>query len=88
MNIPLGLVATVEQLYDKLSTACELRPDEAKKVTNISVRYSWSGEQQRLRREQSEDLELFKIILAKAWEKNSARFDEGCKVNMMLHVGV
>ena len=88
VNIPLGSIATIEQLYYKLATACELRPDESEKIAAVSVTYTWSGEQQRLRKGQTEDLELFKKILGKAWAKDSARFDEDCKVNMMLHVDV
>ena len=88
VNISLGSIATIDQLYHKLATACELRPGESQKITTVSVTYTWSGEQQRLRKDHAEDLKLFKEILGKAWERNSARFDEGCKVNMMLHVGV
>lgn len=88
VNISLGSIATIDKLYHKLATACELQPDESKKITTISVTYTWSGKQQRLRKGQTEDLELFKEILGKAWERDSARFDEGCEVNMMLHVGV
>ena len=88
VNISLGSIATIEQLYQKLATACELQPDESKKIAAVSVTYTWSGEQQRLRKGQTEDLELFKDIVGEAWESDSARFEKGCKVNMMLHVDI
>ena len=86
VHINLGSIATIEQLYQKLATACELQPDEAAKIATVSVTYTWSGKRQRLRKGRAEDWEHFKEILEKAWERYSDRFDEGCEVNMMLHV--
>ena len=83
---PLGSVVSIEGLYDKLARACELRPNVAKKVAAVSATYTWSGEKQRLRKGQSEDWELFKSIIEKAWERDTDRFDDACKVLMLLHV--
>ena len=83
---PLGSVTSIEQLYDKLAIDCELRPNVAKKIIAVSATYTWSGEKQRLRKGQSEDWELFKNIIERAWESDADRFDEACKVSMMLHV--
>ena len=88
VNIPLGSIATIEQLYQKLAAACELRVEESKRITAISVTYTWSGKQQRLRKGRAEDWELFKEVLDKAWNRHSDWFDEGCEVSMMLHVDV
>ena len=88
VHIALGSIATIEQLYRKLAAACELRLEESRKITAVSVTYTWSGKQQRLRKGQAEDWELFKEVLDKAWERHFDRFDEGCEVNMMLHVDV
>ena len=83
---PLGSIATIEHLYDKLAAACELRPNMAKKVTAISATYTWSGEKQRLRKGQAEDWDMFKSIIEQAWERGTDRLGEACKVSMLLHV--
>ena len=84
---PLGSVSTMQHLYEKLAEACELRPNVAKKVTAISATYTWSGEKQRLRKGMAEDWNTFKSIIEKAWERDSDRLKEACKVLMLLHVG-
>lgn len=84
--IPLGTIATIERLYEKLAVACELRPNVAKKVTAISATYTWSGQKQRLRKGQAEDWNTFKSIVEKAWERDADRSDEACEVSMLLHV--
>ena len=86
MIIPLGSIATIEELYEKLAVACELRPDVAKKVTAISATYTWSGGKQRLRKGKAEDWNMFKSIVEKAWERDFDRLKEGCEVSMLLHV--
>ena len=90
VDIALGSIATIEELYHKLATACELRPDESEKVVSVSVTYTWSGKQQRLRKGCAEDWVHFLEVLEKAWQRESSNwFDEGCcEVNMMLHVDV
>ena len=83
---PLGSIATIGDLYEKLAAACELRPSVAKKVTAISATYTWSGEKQRLRKGQAEDWNTFKSIIEEAWERDADRLDRLCKVLMLLHV--
>ena len=82
----LGSISTIEHLYEALAIACELRPNVARKVTAISATYMWSGEKQRLRKGQVEDWSTFKSIIEKAWERDSDRLNEACKVSMLLHV--
>ena len=86
VNIQLGSVRSIENLFILLATACELRPIEIKKITAVSVHYTWSGERQRLRKGRSEDWEYFNRVLSKEYERNPTRFEESCNVDMMLHV--
>lgn len=86
VNIPLGSVPSIETLFNKLAKACQLRFNEAKKIAAVSVLYTWTGERQRLRKGESEDWEYFNNVLAKEYERNPTRFEEGCHVDMMVHV--
>ena len=88
VNIPLGSVPSIETLFTKLGTACDLRPIEVKKITAVSVLYTWSGERQRLRKGRSEDWDYFNRVLSKEYARNPTRFEEGCHVDMTVHVDV
>ena len=83
---PLGSVNSIDQLYDRLAAACELRMNEIKKIATVSATYNWSGEKQRLRKGSVEDWESFKATVEEAYEQQSNRANKMCKVLMTLHV--
>lgn len=78
--------SSIDALFARLGSECDMSPELVKKISNISATYTWSGEQQRLRKNNQEDLDLFREILETAWEKDAARFADGCKIRMLLHV--
>ena len=85
-NIRFPICGDINSLFAKLGYECDLGPEIVNKISNISVTYTWSGDQHRLRKGKKEDFDLFREILRKAWERNTARFADGCKINMLLHV--
>ena len=82
--IHLGPVTTIEDLFSELVTACELRPNEVKRVTAVSVKYCWNGVRKRLRKGQMQDLEFFSHTLMEAWENGGFRFEGECHIEMMI----
>lgn len=78
--------SSIDALFAKLGSECDISPEMVKKISNISATYTWSGEQQRLRKNNQEDFDLFREILETAWGQDAARFADGCKIGMLLHV--
>ena len=74
-------------LFEKLMSECDIGLEDARKISVISVTYTWSGEQQRLRKGSEENFDMFCEIIGRAWEKGADRFNDGCKIEMRLHVG-
>ena len=85
-NIRFPVCGDINSLFAKLSYECDLGREMVNKISNISATYTWSGDQQRLRKGKEEDFDLFREILRTAWERNATRFGDGCKINMLLHV--
>jgi len=76
----------IDALFARLASECDISSEMFKQIFNISATYTWSDEKQRLRKSNEEDFDLFREILETAWEKDAARFADGCKINMLLHV--
>ena len=86
VNIRFAVCGDINSLFAKLGYECDLGRETVNKISNISATYTWSGDRHRLRKGNEEDFDLFREILRTAWERNAARFADGCKINMLLHV--
>ena len=84
--VPFMFCKTFDRLFDTLIFECGIRPESAKTVSNISATYSWNGKRMRIRRGRPEDWNLFHKGLCKAWVQGNERLEEGCEVEMMVHV--
>lgn len=84
--IRMPMCSGIDALFAKMGSECDLSPEMINKISNISATYTWSGEMHRLRKSNEEDFALFHEILETAWEKDAARFVDGCKIHMLLHV--
>ena len=84
--VRLSACVSIDTLFTKLISECDLGYETTKKISTISATYTWSGEKHRLRKGSEENFDLFCEILRTAWEREPARFVEGCKINMLLHV--
>lgn len=76
----------IDALFARLGSECDISPEMVNKISNISATYTWSGEKHRLRKSNEEDFDLFREILETAWGKDAARFADGCKIHMLLHI--
>jgi len=84
--IRMPICSGIDALFAKLGSECDISPEMINKISNISATYTWSREKHRLRKSNEEDFDLFHEILETAWEKDAARFADGCKIHMLLHV--
>ena len=84
VSVPLGTCRTSNELFDKLTTEWQLRPEMATKINFISARYRWSGEGHGMRRGKSLDWELFCMTIREAWDQKEGDANEKLIVEMKL----
>ena len=78
----------VTSFLDFLAEECVLG-DAASKVTDASVTYTWNGRKHRLRKTRLDvDWLAFCDELRDAFRKNPIFLQQGCEVEMLLHVAV
>lgn len=71
------------QLFTHLSGQLGINLDA---VAIISVNFPWGGEVIHLRQGRQEDFDKFQEILRQAWMKDPSAFQEGCEIEILLHV--
>ena len=86
VTVPFMFCKTFDRLFDTLIFECNIRSESAKTVSNISAKYTWNGKSVRIRRGRHEDWNVFYKGLCKAWDHGNERFEEGCEVEMILHL--
>lgn len=84
--VPYTSCSAFDRLFDMLIAECGLRPEAAKKVSNISVKNTWDGKNVRIRKGRPEDWEYFNRGLCRAWQHEKEHFEHGCDVEIMIHV--
>ena len=86
VTVPFTSCMAFDRLFETLISECDIRLETAQKVTKISAKNTWTGKQIRIRKGRPEDWMFFHRGLCKAWKQGSEQFEDGCEVEMMIHV--
>ena len=86
IHVPLKDCSTMQELFASVTGACKISNEDATEISEISVIFVWSGEQQLVRKHRPYEWNNFIDILRKAWDTEAAWFEkEGCcKVRMVV----
>ena len=84
--VPFTSCKTFDRLFETLISECDVRAESAKRVSKISAKNTWNGKQVRIRKGRTEDWTILYTGLCKAWNYESERFEDGCEVEMVIHI--
>lgn len=73
-------------LFNRLVTESRIPGEMVERVNELTATFTWTGERLRIRKAVEADLGIFKDSIVRAWEEDCARFNNGCKVELHLHV--
>ena len=87
VRVPFSLCKRFESLFELLLSECKVQHELRAKVSDITATFPWDKEDQRwIRKGRLEDWAYFCEDLRKAWEKEPHSFEDGCKIDIMIHV--
>ena len=86
ITVAFSSCKTFASFFPTMIQECSVLKVSAKKVVHISATFTWSGRRLCLRKDKETDWTMFCTILRNAWDKNASRFDDGCEVELLLHV--
>ena len=86
VRVPLSSCRTSESLFTNLLSERKISQEVRNRVSDVTIAFPWNKETFGIRKGRSEDWAYFSESLRKAWEKESHRFDEGCNIDIMIHV--
>ncbi|CAF9939279.1 MAG: hypothetical protein HETSPECPRED_001539 [Heterodermia speciosa] len=87
-NVPFSQCLNLAQLFETLVTECDLKGKAASELSQVSAKNTWDQKRLLIRKNRPRDWMLFVDSLRKAWERDASRFaEDGCEVEMVVHVG-
>ncbi|KAL6715808.1 hypothetical protein ACLMJK_006769 [Lecanora helva] len=86
VRVPLSVCKTSDELFTSLLAERKIPRDLRNSISDITASFKWSLERIGIRKGRDEDWAYFCEFIRKAWEKDGSRFQEGCDIDIMIHI--
>lgn len=86
VRVPFASCPSSNNLFSTLIEERKIRGELSSKISDITATCTWSGKRYGIRKGKPEDWADFCTYLRKSWDKGGEAFEDGCEIDMMIHV--